>query len=225
MIAYIDIEHISMQANKERWSARLARLLNVKYKLEEVSGEPCLIIRYEKVTPKFLDELGIKAICVSGSSTELPNYSPEEMAGMRQIFETVTRPTIGFCGGHQMMSEMFGVDVKPINEEETGTMVGGGWRNRTHELGMTPVHVTQDHPLFAGLGHEMKMFQAHYWEVKSLPAGFKAYASSDITPIQFMAHESKPLFGTQFHPEEWDDEHTDGRVLLENFFNLISSKT
>lgn len=143
---------MSMKANKERWAARLARLLNVKYKLEELSGEPCLIIRYEKVSPEYLDSLGIKAICVSGSSTELTHYSKSDMAGMRQIFQTVTRPTIGFCGGHQMLSELYGVDVKPINEAESGTMTGGGWQNRTHEFGMTPVKVTQDHPLLAGLG-------------------------------------------------------------------------
>lgn len=221
MIAYIDIEHISMKADKERWTARLARLLNVKYKLEEISGLPCLIIRYEKVTQALLDQLGVKAICVSGSSTELPHYTEVEMAGMRQIFETVTRPTIGFCGGHQMMAHFYGVDVKPINEAESGTMTGGGWRERTHELGMTPVQVIKPHPLFAGMGDELTMFQAHYWEVKALPDGFEAFASSDITPIQFMSHKSMPLFSTQFHPEEWDEEHDDGRTLLKNFFKLI----
>ena len=221
MIAYIDIEHISMKSDRERWTARLARLLNAKYKLEEVSGRPCLIIRYEKVTPDYLDQLGIEAICISGSSTELPNYTEEEMAGMRQIFEQVTRPTIGFCGGHQMMAHCFGVDVKPINEAESGTMVGGGWRDRTHELGMMPVKVIKTHPLFAGLGDELTMFQAHYWEIKGVPQGFEAYAASDITPIQFIAHKTKPLFSTQFHPEEFSEEHDDGRTLLANFFRLI----
>jgi anthranilate/para-aminobenzoate synthase component II len=35
-----------------------------------------------------------------------------------------------------------------------------------------------------------------------------------------MQHESKPLFGVQFHPELFDDEHQNGRRIVENFLDL-----
>jgi GMP synthase (glutamine-hydrolysing) len=50
--------------------------------------------------------------------------------------------------------------------------------------------------------------------------GFKATASNETCPIQAMQHEEKPLFGVQFHPELFDQEHPDGRQVLENFLNL-----
>jgi GMP synthase-like glutamine amidotransferase len=51
------------------------------------------------------------------------------------------------------------------------------------------------------LGTSAVVLQAHYWEVKEAPAGFKVLASSDECRIQVIKHESKPVFGTQFHPE------------------------
>jgi len=35
-----------------------------------------------------------------------------------------------------------------------------------------------------------------------------------------MQHTSLPLFGVQFHPELFDQEHPDGRIILENFLQL-----
>lgn len=61
-----------------------------------------------------------------------------------------------------------------------------------------------------------------FWEVKSPPDGFRVYAESDLCAIQIMAPlgEAQPLFGTQFHPEEYDEAHPDGRRLLVNFFRM-----
>ena len=221
MIAYIDIEHISLSQDQERWQSRLGRVLKVKYRLEEISQLPCLVMRYEQVTPARLNELGIQAVLISGSATELEHYRDEELAGMKAMFARVERPTLGFCGGLQMMAHTMGVKVAPINESEEGTMAGGGWQERTHELGYTDVRSTHSHPLLTGLGAELQMFMAHYWELKAVPAGFRNYAATDITPIQFIAHDTLPLFGTQFHPEGYDDAHPHGRQMLANFFKLL----
>ena len=32
-----------------------------------------------------------------------------------------------------------------------------------------------------------------------------------------MQHNERPLFGVQFHPELFDEEHPEGRKILENF--------
>src|SRR5207237_6583302 len=39
-------------------------------------------------------------------------------------------------------------------------------------------------------------------------------------PVQAMKHSERVLYGTQFHPEQDDLTHNDGRRLLENFFVL-----
>jgi anthranilate/para-aminobenzoate synthase component II len=39
-----------------------------------------------------------------------------------------------------------------------------------------------------------------------------------------LAHQSAPLFGAQFHPENYDDAHPDGRIILENFFRIAGTR-
>jgi GMP synthase (glutamine-hydrolysing) len=88
------------------------------------------------------------------------------------------------------------------------------------ERGFMPVRVRSAHPWFDGLGLQPVVYESHYWEVQSPPNGFCVLAESDLCGVQALAHEQLPLFGTQFHPERYDDAHPDGRRLLENFFRL-----
>jgi hypothetical protein len=64
MIVYVDMEHDRMRARPRRWERTLAVRLRDKFRLEEISGEPCLIVRYKQVTPAMLDELGVRAVVV-----------------------------------------------------------------------------------------------------------------------------------------------------------------
>jgi GMP synthase (glutamine-hydrolysing) len=82
------------------------------------------------------------------------------------------------------------------------------------------VNVCQPHPLFAGLPAQPIVYQAHYWEVKDVPTGFQVLAESELCPVQAMAHQERPIFSTQFHPEEYDTDHPNGRKILQNFFQL-----
>ena len=51
-----------------------------------------------------------------------------------------------------------------------------------------------------------------------VPEGFRLLASRENCRVQMLAHESRPIFGTQFHPELQNDAHRDGQRILENFF-------
>jgi GMP synthase (glutamine-hydrolysing) len=42
---------------------------------------------------------------------------------------------------------------------------------------------------------------SHGDQVKSIPEGFNTIASTSSSPFTAIAHESKPIFGVQFHPE------------------------
>jgi GMP synthase (glutamine-hydrolysing) len=53
--------------------------------------------------------------------------------------------------------------------------------------------------------------------VKELPEGFHLTAANETCAIQAMEHHARPLFGVQFHPELFDEEHPEGRKILENF--------
>jgi len=56
--------------------------------------------------------------------------------------------------------------------------------------------------------------------VKELPSDFVRTATNEVSEIQAMQHASLPLYGVQFHPELFDDEHLHGRIILENFLKL-----
>lgn len=223
MIVYVDIEHLRVkEIDPEEWKRHLSLTLDIKYRLEEISGVPCLVVHYEKLSPAFLKQLGAKAVLVSGNITEFQHYDEEKLAGLRAVFREAAQPTIGFCGGAMMMAETFGGKAAPIDPLGSGDMLDNKWKERAHESGFLPVCQLASHDLFAGLGEQFTMMEAHYWEIKHVPEGFANFAETAVTPIQFLAHETLPLFATQFHPESWDAEHPDGRKLLENFFALAT---
>ncbi|MCB9433439.1 MAG: gamma-glutamyl-gamma-aminobutyrate hydrolase family protein [Ardenticatenaceae bacterium] len=224
MIVYVDIEHDRVKEMGDKWDVHLQRVLNVKYRLEEISGDHCLVMRYKRVNPEVLRELKVRAVLVSGNITEFQHYDEADLAGLRAMFREGAQPTLGFCGGCQMMAQTFGVNVGAIIPAEAGDMNDESWRNRTHEWGFTPVQQLRPHPLFAGLAPQMNLFEAHYWEVKQLPEGFENLAATDITALQLLAHQSLPLFGTQFHPEAYDEKNLDGRRFLQNFFALVAER-
>ena len=73
--------------------------------------------------------------------------------------------------------------------------------------------------LFEGLPPRFDATRYHSLAVRreTLPAGFIVDAETDDGEIMGMHHESRPLYGLQFHPESIATEH--GHALLENFLN------
>lgn len=224
MLIYVDLEHDRLQQQPELWEKSLARRLKVKYRLEELSGQPCLIVRYHRINPALLRQLNARAVIVSGCSTDFEHYGDDSLAGLRAIYQEAVQPLLGFCGGMQLLSQAHGAELGPLGPlapgqpDPYGDGFGSGMKQ---ERGFRPVRLDATHRLFDGLPRESIFFQAHYWEVKNLPAGFRALAESDLCGIQAIAHRDRPLFGTQFHPEEYDDAHTDGRKVLENFLKWV----
>ena len=53
-----------------------------------------------------------------------------------------------------------------------------------------------------------------------MPAGFENLAMTDECPIQVIKRQDKLVYGTQFHPELYDDDHSDGRRVISNFLSL-----
>ena len=219
MIVYVDIEHLRVkEIDEKHWQRHLSLTLDVKYRLEAVSGRNCLIVHYERLTPALLQDLDAKAVLVSGNMTEFQHYEEAKLAGLRAVFRQAVQPTLAFCGGAQMLAETFGSKAAAIVPEESGDMSDGLWKERTHESGFTAVTKIADHPLLLDLTPQFMMMEAHYWEIKGLPKGFKNYAETAVTPLQLIAHNSLPLYGTQFHPESWDEAHPDGRKVAGEFF-------
>lgn len=77
--------------------------------------------------------------------------------------------------------------------------------------------------LFEGLEDNMKVWMSHGDKLSKLPEGFHVVATTRNSEYAGIAHESKPIYGIQFHPEV---THTpNGIKLLKNFaVNICGAK-
>ncbi len=233
MIAYVDLEHERMYRPEAEvmdpglpgtmQRACAAATLVIKYRLEALTGQPCLIVHHSRLTPALLRELGVRAAVVSGNLTGFEHYPEESLAGLRATFREVPCPILAICGGHQLLAQTYGAEIGPMGTLPftiTDPYVDTPFRGLKQERGFAPLRIRQAHPLLHGLGPEAVFFFLHYWEVKAVPAGFEMLAESEACAVQVLAHTHLPLFSTQFHPERYDDAHPDGQTLLHNFFHI-----
>ncbi len=223
MIVYVDLEHERVRQDPARADESLARRLRVAYHLEDISGEPCLIMRYHQVSPDRLRAVHARAVLVSGCDTDFEYYAEADLAGLRAVYQAAAWPTLGFCGGWQLMAQTYGAPIAAmpaLAPGEPDPYQGAYVPGFRQERGFMPIRLRAAHPWFDGLSAQPVVFEAHYWEVQAPPAGWRVLAESDLCGLQAAAHPDLPLFGTQFHPEAYDDAHPDGRRLLENFFRL-----
>jgi GMP synthase-like glutamine amidotransferase len=226
----------------ETRTSHLAFHLEVKLRLEEITGMPCLSQRYSAVNRQQLRELGVRAIVLSGAAVDFWEYHDGAFDELKEIIREARWPILGFCAGHQLIALAHGAEVAPMRrlepwETDVTELSAPGYLK---EWGFTAVDVLRPDPILEGLGNPPTFLEVHYCEVKQVPPGFAVLASTDDCPIQMIKQVGKPVYGTQFHPEaytEWphDQRNTlvtlvnpnghekaqpDGKRLIENFFRV-----
>jgi GMP synthase-like glutamine amidotransferase len=238
MIVYVHFEHKRLSGDPPMWRYFSTKALETKYRLEELSGRPCLIIRHDRLDLDVIKQLRVQAVVVGGNYSGFEHFSEKELKGLRRLFSQPLCPVLAICGSFQLMAETYGGKIGPIEPpassennglRETDTPMppdlsvssGVASENPTNcERGFMPVRILRAHPLFHGLGQEPTVFQLHGGEVKCATDGFQVLAKSDLCEIQAIAHEKMPLVGTQFHPELYDETYPDGQKILENFLRM-----
>ena len=140
------------------------------------------------------------AMIISGGpqsvyDADAPRYDPA-------IF-SLGVPVLGICYGEMTMCAQLGGKVVPTTEREFGRAF---------------VDVMEECSLYDEVwkpGEQYQVWMSHGDKIVDVPDGFRAVASSDSSPFAVIAHESKPFYGVQFHPEVI---HTlEGAQLLRNF--------
>lgn len=221
MLVFVDFEHASGYA-RDGGERMLAARTRLTYRLEDLSGLHCHLVRYDRIDDALLDTLGATAIFISGNSVSPDAYADDEIEPVSTIIRDTTLPVFGFCGGFQLIARALGADVvalAPADGLVDDPMVVTTDGGRLIEYGYHPVDldpVRSGHPLLAGLG-EPVFRHAHGFHVPRLPHGFVNLASTAATPNQLAVHDDRLIVGTQFHPEYWTDGHPAGRSLICNF--------
>ena len=175
---------------------------------------------FREISPELVKSLGPSHIILSGQSHPWDEYSAESLAGVFYVIRTAPQPILGVCGGQQQMALAFGAPVDLIERLAPGEGYQGAFRER----GFCQVELNTEsetaNEIFQGLPKTLTVWESHCDEVKELPVDFICTATNDASRIQAMQHTSRPLFGVQFHPELFDEEHTHGGTILENFLRI-----
>ncbi|MCL4324324.1 MAG: GMP synthase subunit A [Candidatus Thermoplasmatota archaeon] len=149
------------------------------------------------------EKLRADGIVLSGGTQNLEGTT--EGLGEEGTYLDMSRvPVLAICVGHQFMATHFGGKVA---------------RAASPEFGRVSVKLeTDSSPLFLGVPPSFVAWGSHNNEVSEVPAQFRTVATSETCRVEAMVHDTRPLFGLQFHPEVEHTEH--GERIFQNFLAL-----
>jgi GMP synthase (glutamine-hydrolysing) len=174
-----------------------------------------LIEPFHSVSLERVRSLKPSHIILSGQSHPWEMYTPESLAGVFSVIKQASQPILGLCGGHQQIALAYGAKVGLMGRVEPGE----GYEGAKRERGFLPVTNTGE-GLFKNLPSEIVVWHNHCDEVKEVPDGFRVTASNETCPIQAMQQKGRRLYGIQFHAELFNEDHPEGRKVVENFLSL-----
>ena len=116
-------------------------------------------------------------------------------------------PILGVCLGHQSIGQALGGEVITAKQIRHGKRSG--------------IQHSGNH-LFAGLPNNFTVVRYHSLALREddLPDCLIADAFTEDGEIMALRHESRPVFGVQFHPESILTEH--GHALLANWLGVVN---
>jgi GMP synthase (glutamine-hydrolysing) len=139
-------------------------------------------------------------IIISGSPILITEEDMEPYLIQASWIKTTIKPILGICFGHQLIGlcyEAFGSRMKDCRS-------------------MNEIEQFVDCPLLYRLPNIFEMQEDHCESI-SIPQEFELVANSDECINEVMQHESKKIYGVQFHPESSGNF---GHILLENFIEM-----
>lgn len=144
----------------------------------------------------------VKGVVLSGANRLITeNNLDSYLINVKMILKKGI-PVLGISFGHQIIGLVNGAFASRMKEDRDWQVIESFEKN----------------PLWEKLPNEIEMIEDHCESI-SVPSGFKLLASSDTCVNEAMQHESKLIFGVQFHPEV-SGNHV--RVIFENFIKLCS---
>ena len=155
------------------------------------------------------NDINLKGIILSGGPFSV--YNEDSPTISKGLFNLGV-PILGICYGMQWIAWSHGKE----------TVVAGEKR----EYGRADLHVkpvsSSVSALFKDLPSFLQVWMSHGDKLAAIPPQFVAIGTTANSPFAAIAHESKPFFGIQFHPEV---SHTpQGLKMLDNFVTVCGAK-
>ncbi len=197
------VELVFTERRSDMTDARARNFGRLREQLTAVAGVEVEISHYEDVDPRRLARAS--TIVLSGSTAAWSARDPGELDALGEAVLAAKRPTLGICGGMQLLARFAGAEI------EVGESV---------EHGFLPIRVDDRGDLLRGFPENPLVYQDHTDEIGVLPQGFRVLASSEACAVQAFADPERRWWGTQFHPEESSVEYPAGALVLRTFFAL-----
>jgi GMP synthase (glutamine-hydrolysing) len=137
-------------------------------------------------------------------SVRSPDHLTGELADAARLVRQVKLPMLCICVTHQLLATAFGGVTEAA---------------RKPEFGPVDISVIKEGRILEGLGPNFTAWESHNDEVVKAPEGFQVIARSSNCAVEAMSHESRDIFGVQFHPEV--SHTTKGVDLFKNFLRIV----
>ncbi len=185
------------------------RISRLKEEISQIAGEEPYTVYYsmaQKLDIEYFD-----AIILSGG--EAPLNRPEFASKFLKIYSwlrNTRKPIMGICFGHQLLGVAFGGRVARLNRKFEG---------------FYDIDVVEHNYIFRGLPNIIKVCKSNQRIVTMIMSGFDILAKSKDYEVEAFKHQKRPIFGVQFHPEEYSKKNIHGRRILSNFIKFTKTFT
>ncbi|OGD78169.1 MAG: hypothetical protein A2Y64_05310 [Candidatus Coatesbacteria bacterium RBG_13_66_14] len=179
------------------------------------ADDPCvptylaMLEPYFKVTTVHVDALASPrfaedAAAVTGSTKLITRDPAPEI--LYTLYRETEKPLLGICYGHQTLAHAWGARVvkKEFFEADAD------------------IHISQPDALLDGFAETFTAFKSHFEHVvpdEGLTRHFDVSAASDWCAVEVIKHRTRPLWGTQFHPER---SGATGERIAANFHRIVT---
>jgi len=123
------------------------------------------------------------------------------------LVRKLDQPVLGICFGHQLIGTAYGSEVVDL---------GHAIRE------FKEIKLLGNDPIFDGLPDSIRVSESHRQALGRVPEGFRHLAESATSQVEAIGHQTRPIYGLQFHPERSDERHPHGRTIIQNFLKLAA---
>ncbi len=124
-----------------------------------------------------------------------------------EMIRDLDLPFLGICFGHQLIGAAHGTEIVDLGRSVRA---------------FRDVKLVDDDPVFDGLPGVIRVSESHRQALAGVPSRFRLLAESSTSRIEAIAHETRPIYGLQFHPERSDEKNPHGRTIIQNFVRLVA---
>jgi para-aminobenzoate synthetase len=179
---------------------------NVAHYLGEVIGAEPTVVRNNEIDWPKIEAADYDAIVISPGPGRPER--PADMGVSNDVLANATCPVLGVCLGHQAMAYVHGGTIVHAPKPMHGRM------NAVEHEGSG---------LFAHIPSPFEVVRYHSLMVQEpLPAGLRVTARTPDGLVMAIEHETRPMWGVQFHPESINTEF--GRQIIHNFIEMARGR-